>query len=129
MPTAKIYGLERILNPVKSQLSDAIHSCVSEALDFPKENRLQRFFGLSEQDFYYGKGRSEKYIIIEIALFEGRSKETIKKLIMLLYERVPSVVGMDKSDLDIMVFELPRHCWGLQGEPGDEKQLSYEVSI
>ena len=48
---------------------------------------------------------------------------------MLLYERVPSVVGMDKSDLDIMVFELPRHCWGLQGEPGDEKQLGYEVSI
>ena len=46
MPTAKIYGLERILNPVKSQLSDAIHSCVSEALISLKENRLQRFLGL-----------------------------------------------------------------------------------
>ena len=68
MPTAKIYGLERILNPVKSQLSDAIHSCVSEALDFPKENRLQRFLGPAEQDFYYGEERSENYIIIEIAL-------------------------------------------------------------
>ena len=84
-------------------------------------------FRPKEQDFYYGEGRSENYIIR--SHFLGDAPKTIKKLIMLLYERVPSVVGMDKSDLDIMVFELPRHCWGLQGEPGDEKQLGYEVSI
>ena len=129
MPTAKIYGLNRVISPVKSQLSDVIHSCVSEALRFPKEKRLQRFFGLAEEDFFYGEGRTDRYIVIEIALFEGRSKETIKHLIRLLYERVPPVVGMTKQDLDIMIFELPRHCWGLQGSPGDEQQLGYSVAI
>ena len=129
MPTAKIYGLKRIMNPVKNQLSDAIHSCVSEALQFPKGKRLQRFFGLAEEDFFYGEGRTENYTVIEIALFEGRSKETIKQLIHLLYERVPPVIGMTKQDLDIMIFELPRHCWGLQGLPGDEQQLGYSVAI
>ena len=129
MPTAKIYGLERIIHPMKSQLSDAIHSCVSEALSFPEDKRLQRFFELAEEDFYYGGDRSDKYLVIEIILFEGRSKETIKRLIHLLYERVPPINGMNKRDLDIMIFELPRHCWGLQGSPGDEQKLGYEVAI
>ena len=83
--------------------------------------KFQNYIGLKNEKNY--RDSSCKISGFEI------SKQTIKKLIMLLYERVPSVVGMDKSDLDIMVFELPRHCWGLQGEPGDEKQLGYEVSI
>ena len=130
MPTAKIYGLRKVMDPVKKVLSDVIHECVAEALKFPPEKRLQRFFPMDEEDFHYGSiGRSEKYTVIEIAMFEGRSVDTIKFLINKLYEKVPAATGIPRSDIDIMISELPRHAWGLQGAIGDEQSLGYSVAI
>ena len=130
MPTAKIYGLRKIMDPVKMALSDAIHECVAEALQFPPEKRLQRFFPMDEADFHFGSvDRTEKYTIIEIAMFEGRSVDTIKSLINMLYEKVPEATGIPRSDIDIMISELPRHAWGLQGAIGDEQSLGYSVAV
>jgi phenylpyruvate tautomerase PptA (4-oxalocrotonate tautomerase family) len=129
MPTAKIYGLRSQVEPIREILSDVVHECVSEGLAFPKEKRLQRFILLDEADFYYGEGRSEKYLIIEIAMFEGRSVDIIKGLINMLYDRIPSVTSIPRSDIDIMIHEIPRHCWGLQGALGDEQDLGYKVAI
>ena len=130
MPTAKIYGLRKVMDPVKIALSDAIHECVAEALQFPPEKRLQRFFPMDEADFHFGSvDRTEKYTIIEITMFEGRSVDTIKSLINLLYEKVPQATGIPRSDIDIMISELPKHAWGLQGAIGDEQSLGYSVAV
>jgi len=130
MPTAKIYGLRKVMDPVKIALSDAIHECVAEALQFPPEKRLQRFFPMDEADFHFGSvDRTEKYTIIEISMFEGRSVDTIKSLINLLYEKVPQATGIPRSDIDIMISELPKHAWGLQGAIGDEQSLGYSVAV
>ncbi|MBM10145.1 MAG: tautomerase family protein [Magnetovibrio sp.] len=130
MPTAKVYALRKVMDPIKSALSDAIHECVSEALKFPPEKRLQRFFPMDEEDFHYGSvDRTEKYTVIEITMFEGRSVETIKSLINMLYEKVPEATGIPRSDIDITISELPRHAWGLQGSIGDEQSLGYSVAV
>ena len=130
MPTAKIFALRKIMDPIKTELSDAIHECVSEALKFPQEKRLQRFFPMEEEDFHYGSvDRTEKYTVIEIAIFEGRSVETIKTLINMIYQKVPEATGIPRSDIDILINELPRYAWGLQGSIGDEQSLGYSVSV
>ena len=129
MPTSKIYGLKTNLNPIKKELSAVINSCVSNALNFPKEKRLQRFFPMETEDFYHGEGRSDKYTIIEIALFEGRSKETIRELITSLYSEIEKHFGISKVDVDILIIELPKQNWGLQGALGDEQNLGYKVEI
>ena len=129
MPTAKIYGLRSRVEPVREALSDAIHHCVSEALSFPREKKLQRFILLGKEDFHHGEGRSDRYLVIEIAMFEGRSVETIKKLINMLYDAIPPATGIERRDIDITIHEVPRHCWGLQGALGDEQDLGYKVAI
>ena len=130
MPTAKIFALRKIMDPIKTELSDAIHECVSEALKFPQEKRLQRFFPMEEEDFHYGSvDRTEKYTVIEIAIFEGRSVETIKTLINMIYQKVPEATGIPRSDIDVLINELPRYAWGLQGSIGDEQSLGYSVSV
>ena len=130
MPTAKIFALRKVMDPIKMELSDAIHECVSEVLKFPREKRLQRFFPMEEEDFHYGSiDRTEKYTVIEITMFEGRSVETIKTLISTIYEKVPEATGIPRSDIDILVHELPRYAWGLQGSIGDEQSLGYSVSV
>jgi phenylpyruvate tautomerase PptA (4-oxalocrotonate tautomerase family) len=129
MAQIKIYGLATQLQPIRQALSDAIHACVMQALAFPADKRCHRFFGLDTQDFIYPPGRSERYTILEISMFEGRSVEAKKQLIRLLFERLRADVGLRPEDLEITISETPRHNWGIRGVPADELALSYEVEV
>jgi hypothetical protein len=42
MAQIKIYGLRTSLDPIKKQLSDAIHGCVVEAFRYPADKRAHR---------------------------------------------------------------------------------------
>lgn len=129
MAQVKIYGLKERLDPIKGQLSDVIHSCVVDALQFPQDKRAHRFFLLNPDDFYYPSGRTTKYTIIEISMFEGRSVETKKYLIRLLFERAHQQLNILPQDLEITITETPKHNWGFRGMPGDEIDLNYKVEV
>lgn len=128
MSQVKIYGLRAHLDPIKQHLSDIIHSCVMDALQYPADKRAHRFFPLDATDFFYPSGRTERYTIIEFSMFEGRSVEAKKQLIRLLFERVQPL-GIVTHDLEITIFETPKHNWGFRGLPGDEHQLNYKVEV
>jgi phenylpyruvate tautomerase PptA (4-oxalocrotonate tautomerase family) len=129
MAQVKIYGIKEQLDPIKSQLSDVIHSCVVDALSYPKDKRAHRFFPLDSEDFYFPAGRSPRYTIIEISMFEGRSVETKKHLIRLLFERTNQILGLSPNDLEVTIIETPKHNWGFRGQPGDEINLNYKVEV
>ncbi len=129
MSQIKIYGLKENLDPIKAKLSDVIYSCVVDALDFPEDKRFHRFFPLDPSDFYYPSGRTTKYTIIEISMFEGRSVEAKKHLIRLLFERVHQQLNILPQDLEITITETPKHNWGFRGTPGDEIELNYKVEV
>lgn len=130
MPQAKIYGLREHLAPAREAMSDAVNKSISVAFSFPRERRLQRFFPMDREDFIYPlHERSERYTIIEIETFEGRSKDILKKLVREIYIRVPAATGIEPRDIDVIISEQPKHAWGLMGEPGDEIKLTYKVEI
>jgi hypothetical protein len=74
-----------LLHPGKP--SDVIHSCVVDALSFPQDKRAHHFFPMDAENFYYPAGRTPRCTIVEMSMFEGRSVETKKKLISILFER------------------------------------------
>jgi phenylpyruvate tautomerase PptA (4-oxalocrotonate tautomerase family) len=129
MSQIKIYGLKPHLYPIKAQLSDVIHSCVLDALAFPQDKRAHRFFPMEESDFYYPGSASPRYTIIEISMFEGRSVETKKGLIRLLFERIGRQCDRLPNEIEITITETPRHNWGFRGKPGDEIGLNYKVEV
>jgi phenylpyruvate tautomerase PptA (4-oxalocrotonate tautomerase family) len=129
MAQIKIYGTREHLDRVKAALSDIIHGCVMEALHYPADKRAHRFLPLDNSDFYYPAGRTEKYTIIEISMFEGRSVEAKKHLIRLLFQRISVGIDISHHDIEITIFETPRHNWGIRGVPGDELQLNYKVEV
>lgn len=129
MGQIKIYGLKDNLNNIKRRLSDVIQSCEVDAFQYPKEKRFHRFFHLDKEDFYFPNDRTEKYIIIEISIFEGRSVEAKKKLIGLLFERIQNELGIVPNDVEITIFETPNYNWGIRGLPGDEVGLNYKVNV
>lgn len=125
----KIYGIRKHLDPIKIPLSDAIHSCVVEVLQFPLDKRAHRFFPMEESDFYFPASASPRYTIIEVSMFEGRGVDTKKALIRSLFERVGSQCDRLPNEIEITITETPRHNWGFRGAPGDEVGLSYKVEV
>ena len=129
MSQVKIYGLKSHLDPIKRQLSDVIHSCVVDALQFPVDKRAHRFFPLEREDFFYPDGRSEAYTILELTMITGRTVETKKKLIRLLFDRISEQVGIAQYDIEICIQESPALDWGFRGMHGDEVKLNYKVEV
>ncbi len=129
MAQIKIYGLKPSLAKNREALSLAIHSAVMEALAYPEEKKFHRFIPLDSNNFVYPKDRSENYTIIEISMFEGRSVVAKKQLINLIFENVDRQVGINPQDVEITIFETPKHNWGIRGKPGDELSLNYKVDV
>ena len=129
MAQIKIYGDKSALASVRDRLSRVIHSCAVDALGLPADKRFHRFFGLDPEDFVYPGGRSQRYTIVEVSMFEGRSAQAKKAFIRLLYERAKTEIDLDATDLEITIFETPRANWGIRGLPGDELELGYKVTV
>ncbi|MDQ3524791.1 MAG: tautomerase family protein [Chloroflexota bacterium] len=110
-------------------MSDTIHSCLVDALGLPESKRFHRFFPMDSDDFIYPADRSEDYTIIEISMFSGRSTETKKRLIRLLFARIEATVEIDPQDVEITIFEAPASDWGIRGRCGDELALNYDVEV
>ena len=129
MAQIRIYGLHEHLNARRDSLSNAIHQSAMDALGLPEEKRFHRFIGLDDADFIYPGDRSRQYTIIEISMFEGRSVDAKKALIRLLFERLETDCGIAPQDVEITIFETPRHNWGIRGLPADELTLDYQVKV
>ncbi|MCB9149036.1 MAG: tautomerase family protein [Caldilineaceae bacterium] len=129
MAQVKIYGVREKLAPMRQQLSDVIHGCVVEALHFPVNKRAHRFIGLAHEDFFMPEGRTDAYIILEIMMITGRTVETKKKLIRLLFDRIQDEVGIAHQDIEICILESPAANWGFRGMHGDEVKLDYKIAV
>jgi phenylpyruvate tautomerase PptA (4-oxalocrotonate tautomerase family) len=127
MAQVKIYALRQTLEP-RTEISNAIHDSVMTALEYPADKKFHRFFPLESEDFMFSSDRSEKYTILEISMFEGRSVTAKKKLIALLFQNF-AALGISNNDLEITIFETPKHNWGIRGVPGDELNLNYKVEV
>lgn len=128
MAQIKIYA-KQSLKPRQRVLSDAIHAAIVDALQYPLDKRFHRFFWLSDADFIAPPDRSADYVIIEISMFEGRSVDAKKHLIRALYERIGTAMGIAAIDIEVTIFETPRHAWGIRGLPGDEIGLDYRIEV
>lgn len=129
MSQIKIYGFRSKLHPIRQKLSDALHACIVTAFAYPENKRAHRFFYLEEGDFYHPEGRSDRYTIIEISLFEGRSVAAKKALYELIFQNFEQKLGIAPNDVEITLTETPAHNWGIRGKAGDELVLDYKIAV
>lgn len=128
MAQVKIYALKSELEKTREKLSSAIHGCLVKCFGLPENKRFHRFILLEKENFLFPEDRSEKYTIIELSIFSGRSEETKKLLIRRLFEEIEKETGIKNQDVEITLFETPQMNWGIRGKTGDELQLGYKVN-
>ncbi|MCG7409945.1 tautomerase family protein [Paenibacillus sp. ACRRX] len=129
MGQVKVYGIRTQLKPRQAQLSMIIHSCIVDALQYPPDKKFHRFIHLDPEDFSFPSDRSAKYTVIEILMFEGRSVETKKRLISMLYQHITEQLDIEMNDIEITIIESPKHNWGIRGRTGDELELAYPINL
>lgn len=127
MTQISIYGQRHVLAPLRAQWSQVVHAAAVDVLGLPPEKRFHRFFPMDPEDFPTPPGRSERYTIIEVRLFGGRTVATKKAFYARLFAGAAEHLGVDPVDLEIALVQTPRHDWAIRGLPGDELALTYEV--
>lgn len=129
MTQVKVYARDHWLSAARPAISEAIQAAVVSALEYPPEKWVHRFFPMSEEDFIWGMDRSDRYTIVEVSMFTGRSAEAKRSLIMGLFVNLQETVGLDPNDVEITIVETPRENWGIRGLPGNEVGLDYRVDV
>lgn len=113
----------------RTAISEAIHAAAQEALQLPASKRFHRFCWLEPEDFLYPDDRSERYLIIEVSMFAGRSVATKKAFLQGIVANLGSACAVSPQDIEITITETPRENWMIRGVPGDELPLPYTVEI
>ncbi|MEO3801975.1 tautomerase family protein [Nonomuraea sp. B1E8] len=124
MAQVKVYGRRDVWAGRQREVSDLVQSCLVSAWGLPEEKRFHRFVLLDADDFVCPQ-RSERYLVIEVVCFTGRSDDAKRALIREIYAKS----GYDPEDVEITIIEMPKVNWGIRGVPADELALPYNVEV
>lgn len=129
MAQIKIYARRSLLQQGQPLISQAVHAAVVSALQYPPDKKFHRFFPMDEGDFLHPADRSDRYTIIEVSMFEGRSEATKRGLIQAIFDNLKHMAGIEPQDVEITLFETPRINWGIRGMNGEDLDLGYRVKV
>jgi phenylpyruvate tautomerase PptA (4-oxalocrotonate tautomerase family) len=129
MPLVKIETRRGLSPDEKKAVFDAVHDALVAAFRIPPGDRHQRIVEYDPEDFEIPPGKGERYMIVEIDAFAGRSVDAKR----LLYKEI--VTGLDRvgippTDVLIVVRDAARENWGIRGgQAGSDVDLGFDVDI
>jgi phenylpyruvate tautomerase PptA (4-oxalocrotonate tautomerase family) len=127
MPLVKVELVKRNNKQVIVQIRDLVMDAVVEVLQLPADDRNIRVIEY-EPEYFQMKPPYE--MLIEIAMFSGRSKEAKKKLFQTILNNLISKELIAKEKVFILLNEQPMENWGVKGGiPADEINLGFKVNI
>ena len=112
-----------------SRLIEAVHSALQEALKIPPHDRLLRLVEHAPSHFAVPPGRGERYTLIEVTMFSGRSLDARRKLYRAIVQNL-ATLGIPATDIKITLIETPPENWGLRGGiPASEIDLGFKIDV
>ena len=91
----------------KNILSDAIFKAIIDAWQIPKEEFNLRISEFNQEDYRIPPKCSERYMIIEITVLQGRLEESKKLMLDSVYNSLVNV-GIKPLDILILLNEIPK---------------------
>ena len=116
MPLVKIGMLKGKSAQYKKTVLDCIHRSLEESLGIEDWDRFQRIDEYHRDDFEFPSFKSDDFMIIEITLFPGRTKEQKGKLIGEICANLRDSLSIEPSDIFIVISEPPLENWGIGGK-------------
>ena len=129
MPLVKIEARKGLSPELRRELLDAVHVALVEAFKIPDRDRHQRFVEYAPEDFEIPGGKGERFTIVEIDAFAGRSLDAKRALYQSIAARFESL-GIPALDVMIVLREIPAENWGLRGgRAACDLDLGFDVKV
>ncbi|MBO4688355.1 MAG: tautomerase family protein [Clostridiales bacterium] len=116
MPLVRIDLIKGKSPEYKKTLLTCIHNSLKETLQIEDWDRFQRIVEIEKEDFETAPFKTENFMIIEITLFPGRTKEQKKSLIENMTSSLSEALGIAPTDIFIVINEPADENWGLGGK-------------
>jgi hypothetical protein len=108
---------------------DAVQSALREALKIPEADRTLRLILHPASHFAVPPGRGEKFTLIEITMFSGRSMGAKRNLYQAIVRNL-GALDVPPLDIKITLIEAPPENWGLRGGmPASEIDLGFKIDV
>jgi len=115
----------------KRALVEAVSAALSEALQAPPEDPSVRLaeYPLEQFSIPYPDRHSDRYTLVEVTMFAGRSPQTKRRLYDAIVERL-AALGVPANDVLIVLHEPPMENWAVDGGiPASEVDVGFKVDI
>jgi phenylpyruvate tautomerase PptA (4-oxalocrotonate tautomerase family) len=113
----------------KRALLDAAHAALVEALAIPDHDRTQRIVEHAREDFELPPGSSDDFVLVEVTMFAGRSRQAKRRLYQALVRNFGEL-GVAPADVFVVLREPPLDNWGIRGgQMASEVDLGFEVQV
>lgn len=129
MPTAAIEIRRQYSRDEETALINAVQAAMIAALKVPQWTTAIRLFVHEPHRFVGPPDKGERYTLVSIDCFIGRSVETKRALYQAIVQNL-GLCGIPADHLKILVRETPRENWAIRGGlPASEVALEYDVNI
>ena len=115
MPTVKVEMIKGKSTAYKHALLDGIHQALVDHFKVPQENRIHRIYELDKENFKLNASKTNDFVLIELTVIQGRSFEAKKNLYKAIADNLTSALGIAKTDILIILNEVPADNWGVRG--------------
>lgn len=116
MPLVEVAMLKGKSPEYKKTVLDCIHLELINSIGIEDWDRFQRIAEFDRSDFEFPSFKTDDFMIIELTLFPGRSKEQKKTLIESITNKLNTSLSIDPSDVFIVINEPPLENWGIGGK-------------
>jgi phenylpyruvate tautomerase PptA (4-oxalocrotonate tautomerase family) len=130
MPLVKVEIFAGKSKEYKKKLLDSIHSALVESFMIPESDRMQRLYEIDKGNLEISQGRSNKFTLIELTVFKGRSIDAKRKLYKAIVRNLYGSLAIDGSDILIVINEQPLENWGLNGgQAAVDIDLGFKIDV
>ena len=115
MPLVKINLIKGKSAEYKKTVFDCVHQGLMEGLGISDWDRFQRIIEFDRTDFETPAEKSDNFMIIELTIFPGRTKEQKKAAIEIITAKLVEALSIAPEDVFIIISEPPLENWGMAG--------------
>ncbi|HKA40524.1 MAG TPA: tautomerase family protein [Burkholderiales bacterium] len=129
MPNVTIEVRRKYTVAEEERIIAAVHAALMKALKTPEWDRTIRLVTHEPHRFAVPPGRSDRYTLIDIDLFAGRSLQAKRALYQALVRNLEEL-GIPPDHVKVLLRESGAENWGLRGGvPASEVDLGFKIDV
>lgn len=129
MPSTCVEVIRQYSHDEERSIVEAVQSALVEGLRIPEGDRGVRLIVHEPHRVAIPPERSDRYTLISIDLFSGRSLDAKKALYRALVRNLGEL-GIPADEVKILLREIPPEDWGIRGGlPASEVELGFKIDV